>query len=329
MTAARDEGGFSRRAFLKSVAAGAVGLGLTGAAAKRVFAEEDEEVPEGMRYRTLGRTGMLVSVVAFGGVPLRPEHGPILLKAHEMGVNLFDVAWGYGGGQAEVAIGNMLETKKVKRDKIFVMTKASGFRPPSGKDAVYDALRKGVEASLERMKTDYVDVFMWPHGASSAGFLENDDMKKAMMKLRDEKLIRHFGVSTHSNYAAVSEAVIEDEFFDVIMPVVNVCTQKTEKAEKSDQTGSRRQRVPEDTTKMLAMAAEKNVGIVAMKAANGAFLMPNTADLLKPEFPEDAKLSYHQKLYRYILAQEGVNTGVIGITNVPHLQEMIEVGTTA
>lgn len=330
MSSSPDSSGLSRRRFLKNVTAGAVGFGLAGRAASSAAADEKKAAPGKMRTRTLGRTGLEVSVVGFGGVPLRPEHLPLLLAAAEKGVTLFDVAWGYGRGQAEIAIGQMLESKKVKREKIVLMTKGSGFRPPSGgKDAVYDALMREMEAALDRMKTDHVEVLFWPHGASSTGFLKDENMKAAMTKLREKKVALHFGVSTHSNYAAVGKAVIEDGFFDVLMPVVNVCTQKADRAAAPEGEGRRRAAPSEDTNEMLAAAKDKKVGVVAMKAANPRFLMPNTEDLLAEEFPEETTLSRHQKLYRYILTQPAVSTVVMGITTVPHLKEMIEVGQTA
>ncbi|MHC4547789.1 MAG: aldo/keto reductase [Planctomycetota bacterium] len=311
-----------RREFIKGVAAGAVGLGLTGATARHVFAQDKEARAGQLKTNVLGRTGIESSVIIYGGVPLRPEHLRLLQIARERGVNTYDVAWGYGGGQAEVAIGGLLEATK-HREKLHLITKASGYRPPGGSArSVHADLKARVTSSLKRMRTEYVDVFMWPHGTSSLAFLDHKPMRDALRKLKDEKLIRHIGVSTHSNYVRVGEAAVKDGFYDVVLSVFNVCTQKASRA--GPIRGRRGGRLAEDTRKLAEMAKRKNVALLAMKCANGGFLSPNTDELLKGEFPPDSPLSRHQKLYDFCLKQEGVSAVVLGIRSALHLQEALE-----
>jgi aryl-alcohol dehydrogenase-like predicted oxidoreductase len=320
--------GVDRRSFLKTVAVGAVGVGLAGAGARPLFAQEEEEEPaaDRVKNREYGRTKIPGSLIVFGGVPLRPEHLPLLNEAHERGVNVFDVASGYGGGLAETAIGQLNDATG-DRESYYILTKASGFRPPSGTGKeVYQALRDHLIASLTRMKTDYVDVLFWPHGASSTEFLKDERMKDAMRKLREEELVRFFGVSSHSNYVEVGEAVIKDGFYDMLMPVANVCTQNPEKVGGFSRPARRGQRGPLDTRKMLELAKEKNVGVIAMKCAQHRFLTANAEDLVNAEFPDDSTWSKHQKLYAYMLGQPGVSSVVVGITSIRHLREALEVG---
>src|SRR5690242_6113537 len=97
-----------RRAFLKTVggAAGVAALGVPNLFA----ADEPIERVAGLPYRTLGRTGRKVSVVAFPGLSLthvdsQEESTTALRKALDLGVNYFDVAPNYGHGLAETRMG--------------------------------------------------------------------------------------------------------------------------------------------------------------------------------------------------------------------------------
>ncbi len=327
--------GIDRRDFLKGAAAGAVGIGLSGGAARILLAAEKKKGPAPeMARRRFGRTGIEGSVIVYGGGGLGPAAVSLLEAAFDNGINVFDVAWGYGRGQAEVAIGKFLEKRKV-RDKVILTTKASGFRPPRGTaKEVYQALKKAVEASLERMRTDHVDVLFWPHGASDPRQLENDHVRAALRDLRKAKLIRHFGTSSHTNYVRTCEAAIRSGFYEILMPVANLCTQNPEKAvageEAPPRRGRRRRgRKPLDTRDMLKLAKKKDVGIIAMKVANPGFLTSKTDDLLSAAFPGASPLSRHQKLYSWLLGQEGVSAVVVGIRSASHLKEAIAVGRAA
>ncbi len=319
----RDDLG--RRTFLKGVAAGAVGLGLSGALPRDLLAEE--EVPSGgtMKTRVLGRTKVPVSVVAYGGGGLRPDGVRLLQVAVEKGINFIDVANSYGGGKAEEAVGAFLPGYP-HRDRLFINTKLSGLKPQGSAKQVYDQFEAKVRQSLARMKTDYVDLVMWPHGAQRVEFLKHEAARDAMRKLREKGLVRFFGMSSHENYKAVCEAVVDDGFYDVFLTVINICTQNVADAGQPKSGGRRPGRPTEDTTALLKKASAKNIGVMVMKAAKGGYLSSGTDALLAKAFPGESSLSRHQRLYRYALNQEGVHTDVIGITQVLHLREAIQLG---
>lgn len=315
--------GVNRRSFIKGVTAGAAGLALTGSAARELLARDEE--PGLVRKRPLGRTGINASVIAYGCGGLRSEHLPLLNTAFERGINLYDVAWGYQGGNAEVALGEFLKSLK-ERESVHVVTKTTGFRPPRGSaKAVYRALREGLTKSLRRLQTDYVDVLYSPHGATSPGQLKDRALEDALALLVEEKLIRHAGASSHTNYQTVGEQAVGDSYCEVFMPVANICTQNASRAGQLP-SGRRGRRSLEDTTKVLKTAARRKVGLVAMKAANPGYLTPEADKLLAEAFPADSPLSRHQKLYKWMLDQEGVSSVVVGIRSVTHLREAIAVG---
>lgn len=323
----RDKGELDRRGFLKVTAAVAASAALSPASA---FAEDEAKKGSGLvKRRPLGKTGIQGSVIAFGCGGLGTEHLPLLQAAHERGVNLYDVAWAYRRGQAEVAMGTFVKTLK-DRESIHIITKASGFRVPSGTSKeVYKALKDSVTESLRRMQTDYIDVLYYPHGATSPDQFRNKAMNEALAKLKDEKLLRHLGASSHTNYTQVAAAAIEKSHCDVFMPVANICTQNPSAAGQPKQRKGGRGRGVEDTRPILKAAAKKKVGLVAMKVANDGYLTPATDKLLAKAFPEESKLSRHQKLYTYMLTQPGVCAVVVGIRSATHIREAIEVGVNA
>ncbi|MHC4816641.1 MAG: aldo/keto reductase [Planctomycetota bacterium] len=327
MSTKRDDGGLDRREFLKTATVGAVGLGLTGMTARSLMAEGGGKPADRVKTRPLGKTGMKVSVVGYGCGGLTPQGLPLLQTAFENGITLFDTAWGYRNGQSEVAVGNFVETLK-DRESIHIVTKTTGWSPPNGSaKEVYTALKGRLTESLKRLKSDYVDLFYWPHGANSPAAMRNKACQEALLKLKEEKLIRHVGTSSHSNYTEVCEAAIKDGFYEALMPVINICTQRPDEAGDVKQGRRRRRGRPiEDTRQMLKAAIKKKVGIIGMKVANPGFLGANTQALLDKAFPEDSRLSLHQKAYTWMLKQEGISSVIVGIRKVPHLKEAIQVG---
>jgi aryl-alcohol dehydrogenase-like predicted oxidoreductase len=79
---------------------------------------------EGMAYRQLGRTGLMVSELGFGTERITPENVRPIEVAIERGINYFDTAPQYGRGAAETSLGKVLSTPS-KRDRVFIATKTS------------------------------------------------------------------------------------------------------------------------------------------------------------------------------------------------------------
>ncbi|MFV1959909.1 MAG: aldo/keto reductase, partial [Planctomycetota bacterium] len=305
--------GWGRRDLLRTAAAGVLGFGLAGALPRHLLADEKEpqgkpppaKKEPGVAMRVLGRTKAPVSVITFGCGALRPERSRMLQVAYDLGIRDIDVAQNYQNGRAEEAVGAFLSSFP-HRDRLFVSTKASHFRKPRGGSAkaVLAAFRENVQSSLRKLETDYVDLFLWPHGTADTGFLKDEAVRDAMRRVRDEKLVRHFGFSSHANYRAVCEAALDDGFYDAILTVLNICTQNADVVEEAPAPAggggkgkrgrkgkkARRRRV-EDTRGILRLAQEKNVGILAMKVAKAGYVTPAADALLAKEFPNDTSLT--------------------------------------
>ena len=115
-----------------------------------------------MIYRTLGKTGLRVSIVGFGASPLGAEFGQIdpeegrraVHTAIAHGINYFDVAPYYGRTLAETRLGEFLEGK---RSQVIVATKVG--RYDIGQfDFSAERVTRSVDESLRRLRTDFIDV---------------------------------------------------------------------------------------------------------------------------------------------------------------------------
>src|SRR5262245_51547878 len=128
-----------------------------------------------MRYRPFGRTGLQVSVVGFGCWPMAGDrYGAIedgeavkaIHRALDLGVNCVDTAPAYGTGHSEEVVARALEAH---RRQVILVTKCGVRVPPPGqlgplRDSSRANVLREVDASLQRLRTDWVDVLLvhWP-----------------------------------------------------------------------------------------------------------------------------------------------------------------------
>jgi 1-deoxyxylulose-5-phosphate synthase len=126
-----------------------------------------------MEYVKLGRTGLDVSRICLGcmsyGVPERGNHTwvldeaqsrPFIKRALELGINFFDTANVYSDGTSEEIVGQALKDF-AKREDVVIATKVHGrMRPgPNGSGLSRKAILSEIDASLQRLGTDYVDLY--------------------------------------------------------------------------------------------------------------------------------------------------------------------------
>ncbi|MGD2140578.1 MAG: aldo/keto reductase [Burkholderiales bacterium] len=123
-----------------------------------------------MKLRNLGRSGLKVSPLAFGGNVFgwtadEAMSMQLLDRFVEEGFNFIDTAdmysrWapGHTGGESEIIIGNWLK-KSGKRDKVIIATKLGMEMGPDKKGLAPNYIRSAVEDSLKRLQTDYIDLY--------------------------------------------------------------------------------------------------------------------------------------------------------------------------
>ena len=205
----------------------------------------------GLREMILGRTGLKVKSLGFGGIPIQrvseEEAVRVVRRCYELGINYYDTARGYTN--SEERIGKALEDV---REEVFLATK-------SGRRKAKEMLEE-LETSLKNLRTDWIDVYQlhnvssyedWYQIKGPGGALE------ALYKARDEGKIRHLGITSHD--PAVLADIVREDIFETIMIPYNYLTLKPEE-------------------ELLPLCKDKNVGTVIMKPfGGGAFSNANTA----------------------------------------------------
>lgn len=212
----------SRRDFLRAAGAAGVGSLLTptgtlagkpGELAKRKAGRP--LVPT----RPFGKTGIEVSSLSLGGIFDIPSNQLVLRRALEWGVTYWDTATSYVGGRSEMGIGKYFEKHPEARKRVFLVTKSGA---PSPK-----RMTKHLNRSLERMRTDYIELFFM-HGVSSIGEAD-DEMKTWAEKAKASGKIRFFGLSTHSNMEECLLGAAKLGWIDGIMMTYNYRLMHTDK----------------------------------------------------------------------------------------------------
>jgi predicted aldo/keto reductase-like oxidoreductase len=187
---------FTRRDFI----GGAVAAAVTAQAA------ETNTLPT----RVFGKTGQRVTILAIGcGNRLwyaykEEERGLEALNlALDSGIRYFDTAQGYGNGISETWVG---KATKNRRKEVFIATK-TGSRS-------YDDILRNCEHSLKRLQTDYLDV-LHLHGLGyeeEVDQLERSGAMRALHHLKDQKMVRYIGVTSHTDPVALAKALDRYDF---------------------------------------------------------------------------------------------------------------------
>jgi len=169
--------------------------------------------------RTLGRTGVSVSILAMGCGSRFLEYPAeqataVLERAVGLGINYLDSAASYGNGESETRVGRFLASRR--RD-VFLATKI-----PQGA-RTRDAAMREVEASLKRLQTDHVDL-LHLHGLGDEADLAKieaaDGALKALYQLRDQKVARFVGMTSHADGTVMAKA-IERHDLDCVQMAMN------------------------------------------------------------------------------------------------------------
>ncbi|MBI2858885.1 MAG: aldo/keto reductase [Chloroflexi bacterium] len=203
-----------------------------------------------MEHRLLGRTGLKVSVMGFGcGGPSRAgrktgrteaESIAVVHDAIGYGVNFFDTAESY---KTEEMLGKAI--KVAPRQSLIVCTKKKVRRGMTEQD-----VRQGLEDSLKRLDTDYVDIY-YMHGMAPGDYEYNlAEIVPMFDKLRREGKFRFLAISENFGEDPSHEMLpraLQDDVWDVMMVGFNILNQ------------SARERI-------FPVAAAKNIGVVNMQA---------------------------------------------------------------
>ncbi len=243
-----------RRNFIKRMSSAL--LGLTAAPVmKPITSLAETKKTQSLAYRTLGKTGLKVTVVGMG--VMNCSDPAVVLRAFDLGINFFDTADCYMWGRNEEMVGKVFQGK---RDRVLIQTKV---HPNEEKK-----MQASVERSLRRLKTDYVDVLVW-HGHSHPEEVSDTRLHEFMMKMKKEGKARFTGFSAHSRMAALLREAAKLDHHDVALVSYNFTHSK-------------------ELKEAVALAAKSGIGIVAMKTQAGGYKKEKMEGLS----PHQAALKY-------------------------------------
>jgi len=256
----------------------------TGAAATVTLASEIDP-KSGMPRRLLGKTAAMVSVLGIGTGPtatrkiVRKDLAELINRAIDLGISYIDTAVVYGHGASESGVGDVMQSR---RKEVWLATKIQ--------DRNYDNIMRLADASLKRLQTDHVDL-LHIHNLGKADDLavieSPNGPLQAFYKLRDQKVARFIGITSHTDPAVLRDA-LERHDFD--------CVQMSLNAAHSGAAAN----LDHSFEKLaLPIAQKKNMGILAMKVFVGGRL---------------AQLTPDETLLRYSLSLP-VTAAVVGMPN--------------
>lgn len=193
-----------------------------------------------MKYVTLGKTGLEISRVGLGGIPIQKsnaEEVKTLVRAlADRGVNYIDTARGYT--VSEQLLGEALEGI---RDKFVLATKSMA--------RTREAMEKDIQISLDNLRTDHIELYQVhnPGVADLEKVISEGGALEALMEAKAAGKIGHIGLTAHS--LEVFEKALEMDWVETIMFPYNI--------------------VESQGTELMAKCREKNIGFIDMKPLAG------------------------------------------------------------
>ena len=193
-----------------------------------------------MEYRTLGKTGLTVSCVGCGGIPIQRIDAEGTKKLmHELlenGVNYIDTARGYT--VSEEYLGYGLEGI---RDKFILATKGRGLTK--------EEMAKDIATSLKNLRTDYIDLYQFhdPSMENLDRILSPGGALEALQEAKQAGIVRHIGITAHSTQ--VFRRALSLDWVETIMFPYNIVESQGEE--------------------LIKACKEKNIGFICMKPLAG------------------------------------------------------------
>ncbi|MFO7916706.1 MAG: aldo/keto reductase [Anaerolineae bacterium] len=284
-----------------------------------------------MLYRTLGRTGLKVSIAGLGtggasklgqNTGRTPaESRRVVRKALDMGINTFDSSPAYG--ESEELLGAALEG--VPRDRYVLATKFQ----PKADDRIHsapEALMEQLEQSLRRLRVDTIDVLQY-HGVGPEIYREViERFHPVALRAQEAGKVRFLGITetvAGDPHHEMLQMALQEDLFDTFMVKYGIFNQGA-------------------AEEIFPLAQEKNLGVFVMAAVRTSLRNPKEAAETIHQFIDDRLLSIPrpgeddplglkdvtegevpsvtEAAYQFAAAHEAVSTVLIGTGNPQHLE---------
>ena len=195
-----------------------------------------------MKKIRLGKTELMVGASSFGALPVQrlstEDACKLLRKAYELGMNYFDTAHGYTDSEEKIG----LALSDVRKD-IIISTKS----PAKDKKTLLEQ----VQMSLERMKTDYIDILQLHNPDILPDPEDPDSTYGGLLEAKEKGWVRHIGITNHSLARAVA-AVKSGKYETIQYPFSSLAT--------------------DEEVELTRLAKQEDVGFIAMKGLSGGLI---------------------------------------------------------
>jgi predicted aldo/keto reductase-like oxidoreductase len=192
-----------------------------------------------MEIRTLGRTGLEVTRIGFGGMTIphvsKEQAVATIHRALDLGVNFVDTARAYGRGDSEDKIGEVMKTR---RDECYLSSRSPKMD--------YEGMKQCIDDSLQTLGVEYIDLYE-PHDVSTSDKYEtlmNEGGVDALHEAREAGKIRFIGVTGH-NWTLMRK-MLQSGHFDAALVTYNIANREAE-------------------TEVIPLARELGIGLFVMK----------------------------------------------------------------
>jgi len=282
----------TRRDFIKNMLAMTAALSLGPGFSNSLSQDGRLKAAESIPRRMLGKTGEEVSILSLGGeatieqVERQQEAVEIINQALDYGINYIDTAPSYGGGDSEINFGQVMAER---REEVFLASKTH--------ERGYDGTMWLIEESLERLQTDYLDLYQLHNIRTEQDLnaaLAEDGAITALEELQQEGVIRFTGITGHKDPEVLLRGIREYDF-DCLLMSLNAADIHYRPFQQE----------------LLEEAREQELGIIAMKVLAAGRLVPGGG----VDTIEEAL---------YYTWSFPVSTSIIGTGSLAELEENVE-----
>ncbi|MDA0349264.1 MAG: aldo/keto reductase [Verrucomicrobia bacterium] len=296
-----------------------------------------------MEYRNLGRSGLKVSEICLGTMTFglytdEAEADRMLGLSIEAGVNFIDTANAYIGGKSETILGNILGAR---RDDLILATKFFNPMGPGPNDSGWSRshVMNSVEASLKRLKTDYIDIFYIHHVDVQTPI---EETLRVLNDLVSQGKIRYLACSNFEAWRLMDALWISDHHdwsrIECYQPQYSLLVRDIE-------------------DELIPLCQYKGVGTIVWAPLAGGFLTgkykpgekrnlegtrsadgwcfpdpfyaPNTEEILTTLLAVSSELgrSPAQVALRWVIDQPGITSAIVGARNCEQLKDNLLAGS--
>ena len=295
-----------------------------------------------MEYGRLGRTGLVVSRVGFGGggigqvwgATTEAESVRAVHRALELGVNFFDVAPGYGNGKAEEVLGRALQRRQ---EPVIVATKVQ--LTAEEMSDVAGSVRRSVEASLRRLRREAVDILhihnrLTPRRGDRPDSLSAEDVLgpvlEAYQQVQQAGNTRFIGVSGMEPDTPTLRRIMQSGHYDTVLAYYNLLNQTAQIPAPSGVELF-------DNGRIIPLAKSLDIGVIGIRShAAGALsqqvdrpippgtpLARDSASARKLDFLLEGPIrTLSQAAMVFCLMNSALDSTVPGVKNVAEIEEL-------